>query len=241
MDVQRVVRPQVSGAYEELVLEALARRLATYTRGAFVGPHEALGILQEEVDEAWEAVREARHGPGLLAPDSTRLADELLDIAVAAVWGVASLCATGRADHGLLRPEGPWKKGPGHATNGLTEGPCSRCGASSRADLGLACPCDPWTDAGRAEAQRRLNLKPMPLAGGRALEVVLDEHVRPGHAIAVDLSHVRPAQHQLEAPGGLTVQQQDLLVCTACGAEGTDQEAMALPCPGKRAPGASAP
>jgi NTP pyrophosphatase (non-canonical NTP hydrolase) len=58
------------------------KRLATKGSGAFVGPHEILGIVAEEYDELLEAVRSDNQG---------EIYYELLDIAVAAVIGMCSM------------------------------------------------------------------------------------------------------------------------------------------------------
>jgi hypothetical protein len=59
----------------------LQRRTDKHGPLCFIGPHETLGILDEEFDELRDAVR---------ANDSEEERKELMDIAVGAVFGVAS-------------------------------------------------------------------------------------------------------------------------------------------------------
>lgn len=77
----------ITEAMQEL-WEQLRRRLEEKGRGTFASKHEILGILQEEMKEVEEAVQ--RHG-GLAA--HTMLADELLDLAVGCIFGVACIRA----------------------------------------------------------------------------------------------------------------------------------------------------
>ena len=62
--------------------EKLNNRLQQYGRGIFVSRHEILGIIQEEMDELNDAVRDGT---------SNDISEELLDIAIAAVWGYISI------------------------------------------------------------------------------------------------------------------------------------------------------
>jgi len=64
-------------AIKELVLARLMQK----GRGAFASRHETLGIIQEEMHELVEAVRDG---------DLAAVRDELLDVAVAALIGLAS-------------------------------------------------------------------------------------------------------------------------------------------------------
>ncbi len=73
----------------EQIREALDRRLRHFGHGAFVGPHEAMGVLEEEVREAWDATH--RNEPN-------ELVKEFVDVAVSAAFGMASLWATKRAE-----------------------------------------------------------------------------------------------------------------------------------------------
>lgn len=71
----------------------IEKRIRFHGDGAFVGPHEVMGFLEEEVREAWDATR---------ANQPHDLAAELLDVALVALFGCASLWATGR----VALPEG---------------------------------------------------------------------------------------------------------------------------------------
>lgn len=79
-------RPEVPAGYLDLVLEVvkdgLKRRIQKHGVGALVGPHEIAGVLEEEMREMWNEV----HGD-----DDARVHHELLDVAVAALFGMASL------------------------------------------------------------------------------------------------------------------------------------------------------
>jgi NTP pyrophosphatase (non-canonical NTP hydrolase) len=59
----------------------LGVRIAKHGPESFIGPHETLGILWEEFAELCDAVR---------ANDTRQVRAELMDIAVAAVFGMAS-------------------------------------------------------------------------------------------------------------------------------------------------------
>jgi NTP pyrophosphatase (non-canonical NTP hydrolase) len=61
---------------------ALERRVSKHGDGAFVGPHEGLGVIVEEYDELLDAVR---------SNDRRRVRDEAMDVAVGALWLVASI------------------------------------------------------------------------------------------------------------------------------------------------------
>jgi hypothetical protein len=65
----------------------LQDRVRKHGPGAYAGPHETLGILVEEMHELTESVRANRN-------DQT--VDELVDVAVGAIFGVASLITLGR-------------------------------------------------------------------------------------------------------------------------------------------------
>lgn len=66
----------------QLVMAALCDRIDEKGRGIFVSSHEVQGALVEEVDEFKGEVRNN---------DSKKQKDELLDVAVAALWGIVSL------------------------------------------------------------------------------------------------------------------------------------------------------
>lgn len=71
------------------VMEKLYRRLDQKGWGAYIGPHETLGILFEEWREVADAVQ---------ADDVAWLVEELKDLAVGCVIGIASLRANLRAE-----------------------------------------------------------------------------------------------------------------------------------------------
>ena len=64
------------------VLPAIGRRLARHGYGLAAGPHEIYGILAEEMDELIDELRDNNH---------TEFYHELLDIAVGAIFGMASM------------------------------------------------------------------------------------------------------------------------------------------------------
>lgn len=67
----------------------LEQRLQQHGPGSYIGPHEGLGILTEEYDELIDAVR---------SNDRAQVEKELIDIAVGALFGVASLRANSVAE-----------------------------------------------------------------------------------------------------------------------------------------------
>jgi len=81
-----VTRPTIQQAKVDEAVEVfkmeLARRLKEKGAGTFGSIHEILGIIQEEKRELEDAVHERIH---------LRVAEELLDIAVGAVFGVACI------------------------------------------------------------------------------------------------------------------------------------------------------
>lgn len=64
---------------------AINRRIEKHGRDSFIGPHEIYGVLAEEVDEYKAELRNDA--------DVERHIAELFDIAVAALFGIASLRA----------------------------------------------------------------------------------------------------------------------------------------------------
>lgn len=68
------------------VRSALERRLLKHGRGTYASRHEILGVLIEEVDELRDAVRTSD-------VDQSGFRAELVDIAVGAVFAIASLDA----------------------------------------------------------------------------------------------------------------------------------------------------
>lgn len=79
-------RHDVSDTILLKALEALtvniARKIEKHGRGAYVGNHEALGIITEEY---WELIEACKQN------DPVDIANELMDVAVGAVFGVASM------------------------------------------------------------------------------------------------------------------------------------------------------
>lgn len=69
------------------VVQKLREKIKEKGPGAFCSRHEILGVLMEEVDEYREAVRLPGSGKETL----DQLEAELKDIAVAAIWGIASI------------------------------------------------------------------------------------------------------------------------------------------------------
>ena len=78
---QEIKNTQISNSVQELSSE-LVRRLKEKGSGAFVSTHEILGIVTEEYHELVDAVRSD-------VVDDVR--DELLDIAVGCIFGIASI------------------------------------------------------------------------------------------------------------------------------------------------------
>lgn len=80
-----MTRDRVSNSSVVEVLNQLAqemsRRVEKHGPGAFVGPHEAMGILTEEFREAEDALR---------ANDPDNWQEEMYDIAAACVFEIAS-------------------------------------------------------------------------------------------------------------------------------------------------------
>ena len=63
------------------IIDAVNRRIAKHGRGAFVGPHEGLGVIMEEVHELVDAVK---------ANDPDEVEKEAQDILVGCLWLIAS-------------------------------------------------------------------------------------------------------------------------------------------------------
>lgn len=80
------IRPQATEEEIEEVLlllkSDLDRRVKQHGRGIFISPHEIRGVLEEEVNEHLDEVK---------ANNISKQLDELLDVAVVAIWGVASI------------------------------------------------------------------------------------------------------------------------------------------------------
>lgn len=81
-----IIRLPVSELYREeawrRVMENLDERLRQHGDASYAGPHEALGTIAEEYDEFLDAVR---------SNDAERVMEEAADIAVGALWTIASL------------------------------------------------------------------------------------------------------------------------------------------------------
>lgn len=79
-------RPEVSDKILLAAIEALTvnlgRKIEKHGRGAYISNHETLGIVAEEYHELVEAVRQN---------DPVDVANELMDIVVAGLFGVASM------------------------------------------------------------------------------------------------------------------------------------------------------
>lgn len=60
----------------------LAHRMRKHGKDSFVSPHEILGILLEETHELEHAIRKN---------SAPKTYSELMDVAVAAIWGLVSL------------------------------------------------------------------------------------------------------------------------------------------------------
>lgn len=84
MTQRREVSDEVILKVVELLVQNVGTRLEKHGRGAFVSPHEALGVLTEEFWELTEAIK---------SNDPYRIADEWMDNAVTAIFAVASMTA----------------------------------------------------------------------------------------------------------------------------------------------------
>lgn len=78
------VKPLHQARAVQLLEDALERREQKHGPGGYVSRHELLGILLEEQRELEEAIQ---------SDDAERVADELLDVAAVAVFGIASSLA----------------------------------------------------------------------------------------------------------------------------------------------------
>ncbi len=68
----------------EVVTQSVGSRIDKHGNGAFIGPHEALGVVTEEFQELIEAVR---------SNVADRVVEEWLDVIVSGVWAVASMAS----------------------------------------------------------------------------------------------------------------------------------------------------
>lgn len=89
MDQRIEVQDAEIAAAFAMLGDELKRRLLQKGKKSFIGPHEILGVVEEEVDELREAVR---------SDDPREVTAELLDLGVGAIFGVASLIANQRAE-----------------------------------------------------------------------------------------------------------------------------------------------
>lgn len=69
------------GVYEA-VTNKMGIRIKEKGQGAFSGPHEIYGVLAEEVNELLDAIHEN---------DKEQVVNELYDVAVTALFGIASI------------------------------------------------------------------------------------------------------------------------------------------------------
>jgi hypothetical protein len=83
-----VLESEIAAAFSTLG-ESLKSRLMKHGKYCFIGPHEILGTVEEEMHELREAVISNK-------PDA--VIGELLDVAVGALFGVASMMAKERAE-----------------------------------------------------------------------------------------------------------------------------------------------
>ena len=65
----------------DIIKAGFNRAIEKHGAGAFVGPHEGLGVLTEEYHELIDAVRSNR-------PDKLR--EEIVDVAASAIWMLVS-------------------------------------------------------------------------------------------------------------------------------------------------------
>lgn len=80
--VRRETTTKEAFDYVESLKAAILKRLERHGYGIAVSPHEVLGIILEEVDELIDEVR---------GNDLQNQYDELVDIAIAAVFGMISI------------------------------------------------------------------------------------------------------------------------------------------------------
>lgn len=83
---KELTHPDFVNALEE-VDEKLSRRMLQKGMGTYASIHEILGILQEEVTEYQDEVHAKK--------DREAQVQELIDIAVGAIWGIASIRSGG--------------------------------------------------------------------------------------------------------------------------------------------------
>ena len=83
----------LEAAMTNIMKLAMPRQIEKKGSGAFASMHECLGALTEEMHEFEHAVHDN---------DETQAARELIDLAVEAIWGVASYIAYGGTTSSML-------------------------------------------------------------------------------------------------------------------------------------------
>ena len=97
--IQRpVVQPWLTALVTQIMAAQLEARKEKHGPGAYVGPHETLGIIEEEMLELKQAI---------IANAGADTCEELIDVAVGCIFGAASLTVLGR-DGGWLQTA-TWK------------------------------------------------------------------------------------------------------------------------------------
>ena len=106
MSDNKINRKQITEVEVHAAIEVLAAklksRLAHRGWGTFTSKHEVLGVINEEVYELTEAVHEGN-------PDGYDICSELMDIAVGAVFGYASI-KSGKVEGRISPTQQPYLK-----------------------------------------------------------------------------------------------------------------------------------
>lgn len=76
---------EIEKVFTDDLIKQLTKKLKKHGNGAYHGPHESLGITTEEFWELVEAVK---------SNNIDDVESELFDVAIACLWGVASLRTT---------------------------------------------------------------------------------------------------------------------------------------------------
>lgn len=87
MDSRVEVQDAEIAAAFAILGENLKKRLLKHGKKSFIGNHEALGVIMEEIFELTEAVK---------GNDDGKVLSELLDVGVGALFGIASMMAIKR-------------------------------------------------------------------------------------------------------------------------------------------------
>jgi hypothetical protein len=74
----------------ELVTQGIGKKIEKHGRGAWVSRHETFGILDEEYEEVKDELR---------SNDLNKFAEELVDVAVVCIFGIASMVAATEIVH----------------------------------------------------------------------------------------------------------------------------------------------